>query len=65
MNGQAIIYTAVALVVAALIMSTVTWEIEEVETYYVDEPYSYKQELVREKQVRNLPWFWQEVTQTQ
>lgn len=65
MNPQTIIPTAIFLVVAAIIMSTVTWEVEEVETYYADEPYTYKQELVREKQVPNLPWFWQEVTQTQ
>ncbi len=65
MNPQLIIYTAIALVVAAIIMTTVTWEIEEVETYYTDEPYSYEQELVREKQVRNFPWLWQKVTQIQ
>lgn len=65
MNPQLIISTAIALVVAAIIMTTVTWEIEEVETYYIDEPYSYEQELVREKQVRNFPWVWQKVTQIQ
>ena len=65
MNPQAIIGTAIALVFGAIIMNTATWEIEEVETYYADEPYSYKQELVREKQVPNSPWLWQEVTQIQ
>ena len=65
MNPQLIIYTAIALVVAAIILTTVTWEIEEVETYYTTEPYSYEQELVREKQVRNFPFFWQKVTQIQ
>ena len=65
MNMQYIVYTAIGLVLAAIIMSTVTWEIEVVETYYVEEPYSYEQELVREKQVTNWPWFWQDVTQVQ
>jgi len=63
--NQPIIGTAIALVFAAILMTTITWEIEEVETYYADEPYSYEQELVREKQAPNYPWFWDEVTQTQ
>jgi hypothetical protein len=65
MNAQAIVGTAVGLVLAAIIMSTVTWEIDVVETYNASEPYSYEQELVRVKQVQNWPWFWQQVTQAQ
>lgn len=65
MDPRVIIGTAIALVVAAIIMTTVTWEIEVEETHYTEEPYSYEQELIREKQVTNWPWFWQKVTQVQ
>ncbi len=63
--NQPIIGTAIALVVAAILMTTITWEIDVEETYYIQEPYSYEQELVREKQVPNTPFFWWEVTQVQ
>ena len=60
-----IIGIAIALVFAAVLFTTHTWEIDVTETYYVEEPYSYEQEVVREKQVPNMPWFWQQVTQVQ
>lgn len=65
MDPRVIIGGAIGLVVAAMILTTVTWEIEVEETYYTKEPYSYEQELVREKQVSMIPWFWIKVTQTQ
>ncbi len=65
MDPRAIIGTAIGLVFAAIIMTTATWEIDVVETYYTQEPYSYEQELVREKQVPNTPFFWLQVTQVQ
>jgi len=64
-DPRVIIGTAIALVIAAVVLTTHTWEIEVVETYYAEEPYSYEQELVREKQVTNWPWFWQDCTQVQ
>ena len=65
MKLRAIIGGAVALVVTVMVITTVTWEIEVEETRYVNEPYTSEQELVREKQVTNYPWFWQDVTQVQ
>lgn len=64
MNPQRIVITAVCLVVAAIIMSTVTWEVQEVETYFTSEPYTYEQPLVRVSQIRKFPWIY-EVTQAQ
>ena len=64
-KAQAIIYTAIALVIAAILMSTITWEIDVVEPYYTSEPYQYEQTLVREKQVIDWPRFWQTATQGQ
>ena len=55
---------AIGLVVVLIILSTPLIPIQEVVTHYTPEPYSFEQELVREKQVRPFPWFW-EVTQTQ
>ena len=66
MNGpQAIIGTVIGLVFAAILLTTITWEIDVVEPYYTKEAYHYEQTFVREKQVPNFPWFWQEVTQAQ
>jgi hypothetical protein len=65
MNAQGIIAVVVAVIVAAILMSTVTWQIDVVEPYYTSEPYHYEQTLVREKQVTKLPWFWQTATQAQ
>ena len=65
MDPRAIISTAVGLVVAVIILTTVTWEIGVEETRYTTEPYTYEQEFIREKQVINWPWFWQKVTQVQ
>ena len=65
MDPRVIIGTAIGLVVAAIILTTYTWEIEVEETRYTEKPYSYEQELIREKQVTNWPWFWQKVTQVQ
>jgi hypothetical protein len=65
MSIQAIIYTAIGLVVAAIILTTITWEIDVQETRYIQEPYTYEEELIREKQVINWPWFWQKATEVQ
>ncbi len=65
MSSAQIISIAAAFVIAAIIMSTITWEIDVVEPYLASEPYHYEQTLVRERQVPNCPWFWQEVTQAQ
>lgn len=65
MDPRAIIGGAIGLVIAAIILTTYTWEIEVEETRYTKEPFSYEQELIREKQVTNCPWFWQKVTQVQ
>jgi len=64
MNWQIIVPIALFLVIAAIIMSTVTWEVEEVETYFTSEPYTYEKSLIRENQVRNFPWI-NEVTRVQ
>lgn len=55
---------AIGLVVTLIILSTPLIPIQEVITHYTPEPYSFEQELVREKQVRPFPWIW-EVTQAQ
>ena len=65
MDPRTIIGTAIVLLVAVIILTTYTWEIEVEATRYIAEPYSYEQELIREKQVTNWPWFWQKVTQVQ
>lgn len=64
MNLPTIVTTAVGIVIAAIILSTTTWDVEEVETYFTYEPYTYEQALVREDQVRKFPWF-SEVTRVQ
>ena len=64
-DPKAIVGTIVGLILAAMLVTTITWEIEVVEPYYTTEPYHYEQTLVRETQVPNFPWFWQEVTQAQ
>lgn len=64
MDPRAIVTTAVCIVIAAIIMSTVTWEVQEVETYFTHEPYTYEQSLVRVNQIRKFPWIY-EVTQAQ
>jgi hypothetical protein len=55
---------AIALVIVLIIVSSPIIPVQETVTHYTSEPYSFKQEIVREKQVRPFPWFW-EVTQTQ
>ena len=35
---------SIALVIAAIVLTTHTWEIEVVETYYAEEPYSYAEQ---------------------
>jgi len=64
-DPKAIVGTIVGLILAAMLVTTITWEIEVVEPYYTIEPYHYEQTLVRETQVPNFPWLWQEVTQAQ
>jgi hypothetical protein len=61
----AIVVTMIVLILAAMLATTITWDIDVVEPYYTSEPYHYEQTLVREIQVTNFPWFWQEVTQAQ
>jgi hypothetical protein len=39
-------------------------DVQETETYFTSEPYTYQQSLVRVNQVRNFPWI-HEVTQAQ
>ena len=55
---------AIALVVVLIICSSPIIPVQETVTHYTSEPYSFKQELVREKQARPFPWLW-EVTQIQ
>jgi len=64
MSGRAVILgTVIGLVIIAIILTAITWEIELLENYYAREPYQYEQTLLSEKQVRDLPRFWKEVTQ--
>ena len=65
MDIRAIVGIALGLVIAAIVLTAVTWPIEVVEPYYTSEPYHYEQTLVREKQVTRWPWFWQTKTQGQ
>ena len=62
---RAIVGVALGLVMAAIVLTTVTWPIDVVEPFYTSEPYHYEQILVREKQVTRWPWFWQAKTQAQ
>ncbi len=64
MDPRAIIPTAFGVIIAAIMMSTITWDVQEVETYFTSEPYTYEQSLVRENQIRKFPWFY-EVTRAQ
>lgn len=65
MDARAILSVVIVLVIAAIVLTTTTWEIEVDEPYYTSEPYNYEQTLVREKQVIRWPWFWQTTTQGQ
>ena len=65
MSAQGIITTVIAIIVAAILMSTITWQIDVVEPYYTSEPYHYELTLVRQQQVTKPPWFWQTATQAQ
>lgn len=53
------------LLILAIVFSTTTWEIEEEETYYTQEPYQHEEQLIRERQVTKWPWPWQKATQVQ
>lgn len=64
MHSGAIMLTALSVIIVAIMMSTITWEIQEVETYFTSEPYTYEQSLVRINQIRKFPWIY-EVTQAQ
>jgi len=48
-----------------LVLSMPIFPIEEVVTRYTTEPYTFEQQLLHEKQAPQIPWFWNEVTQTQ
>ncbi len=67
MSAQAsgILSVVIALVVSAIVLTTVTWEIEVQEPYYTTEPYQYEQAFVRERQVTDWPRFWRQVTEAQ
>lgn len=64
MNPVGWIVAAFCLVVALIILTTVTWQVPEDEIYYTYTPFTYEQHLVRENQVRNFPWIHEE-TQAQ
>lgn len=57
---------AISLVLALIILSSPSIDVEEVKTEISYQPYSYEQSLVRESQTRKFifPWF-SEVTQAQ
>ena len=55
MDPRAIIPTVLFVIIALIIMSTITWEVQEVETYFTYEPYTYEQSLVRVNPTRNFP----------
>jgi len=61
---QSILLGALGIIIAVMMASTVTWEIEETETYFVSEPYTYEKELVNEIQRHKFLWFF-EITQVQ
>ncbi len=64
-SPQVIVGSALAVIIALILMTTYTWEIEVEKPYPVIEPYHYEQIFVRETQVPNFPLVWQSVTQTQ
>lgn len=64
MDPRGIVILAVCVVIAASILSAPIGEVQETETYFTSEPYTYQQSLVRVNQVRNFPWI-NEVTQAQ
>lgn len=59
-----IIGIALALLIVVIMLTTTTWDVPVVETYYTSQPYTYEQSFVRVNQVRNFPWI-NEVTQAQ
>ena len=61
---KGIIGLAFGGLIAAIVLTTATWPIDQVETYYTAQPYTYNESEVLEKQVRNFPWI-NEVTQAQ
>ena len=61
---KGIIGLAFGGLIAAMVLTTATWPIDQVETYYTPQPYTYTESEVLEKQVRNFPWI-NEVTQVQ
>jgi len=62
-NYQTIVGIGLGIFVFSIIMS-IPWEVEEVETYFTYEPYTYEKSLVRVNQIRKFPWIY-EVTQAQ
>jgi hypothetical protein len=50
------VIAAVCLVVALIILTTVTWQVPEDEIYYTYTAFSYSQKFIRENQVRTFPW---------
>jgi NADH:ubiquinone oxidoreductase subunit len=65
MDIRAIVGGAIGLLIAAIVLTTYTWQIDVVEYYSTDIPYTYEQQLVRTQQVSEVPWFWNKVTQVQ
>lgn len=62
-SPNAIVATAIALVIAGIIFFVPIGEVEEIETYYTTEPLEYEKSLIRETQVSRLI-FW-EATEVQ
>ena len=62
-DPRTLVIGALCLIVAVMMITTVTWEVQEVETYLTYEPYSYEKSLVRESQVPK--WLFLEATQAQ
>jgi hypothetical protein len=60
-----IVLTAFGLLIAAIVLTSYTWQIPVIENYTTEVPYQYKQELVRTQQVSEAIWFWNKVTQVQ
>lgn len=62
-HATTIISIAIGILIASIILSTSTWEVQEEETYITYKPYTYEQSVVRVQQVRKLLIF--QVTQAQ
>ncbi len=57
MNLQTIVIGVFGTILAVMLATTITWEVEEIETYFTSEPYTYEHSLVREEQTPKFLWF--------